>query len=245
MAKPGIANIFPDLKKVDITVFQIVEAITARHSHNYFEGMSADELERLKQDHQLAEHIMPKHPLSKEEIKENILKNERCINKKLHWLFTRPGEIGASFREKLQSKEICNLTEAKKIATEMWRNYSDNCDKYRVTRVASDDGHGFKTKKARVDGESESSYRSGLAEKQKLLNANKADTDKVLQALAEIKHLHSRLLIEVADPIKFVMEAEDKIKKSVPGYKTPNTIEQARGDMILALYAEYQYASSR
>ena len=93
--------------------------------------------------------------------------------------------------------------------------------------------------------QTQSSYRSRLAEKQKLLNAYKADTDKVLQALAEIKHLHSRLLIEVADPIKFVMEAEDKIKKSVPGYKTPNTIEQARGDMILALYAEYQYASSR
>ena len=85
-----------------MSVEEKVTVLVRRHEHNYFVGMSADQLQAF------TEEVRPTKPIQEQDV--TLSKNERLLIKKLAWVWGSDTEVCQAFKDQVRSGEIKSIT---------------------------------------------------------------------------------------------------------------------------------------
>ena len=134
-----------------MSVEEKVTVLVRRHEHNYFVGMSADQLQAF------TEEVRPTKPIQEQDV--TLSKNERLLIKKLAWVWGSDTEVCQAFKDQVRSGEIKSITMAKEEAAKLWKTNSSLYDASRATHAPGTDNNPRGVKRIRLSGETDYQYR--------------------------------------------------------------------------------------
>lgn len=236
--------LFPDLPS-QLSVLEKVKVISTRHQHDYFQGWTRQQLT----DSILADHIKPREPITKEDLKRELTRNELIRNRKLSYCIEMAATNNSptwstDFIKDIENGTLKSLTQAKDAATVLWKQHSSTYDQSKAVQVPALEANGHNVLKKRHSTETQYQYR-----KRQMIKKNQTPLDRTpeneetagiaFSVATSVKYILNLKKDEMKDKLAEKSETVEKLKQSGHGQIRTKTTEDLKLALITCAVYEH------